>query len=212
MSRSSEFFISQSADFIPNDIDYIDVGAATNFSWYDYNAVSPVQDQTNHCMGGYIFAAVAAIESQMLIKNAKYQKLSEQEVLDCMPYGCFGGDMEGVFNFSTKYSGIAASKDYPYAGYVKGRCEDAKNRKPVANTTVLKIYRGKLSPELIIQAGPVGLDMSVYENFLTYKGGIYSYASGRALFVHSVLIIGYGKDKNNQPFYLGKNSWGKSFI
>lgn len=200
-------YIDVGNKMIKNDIEMIDVSAATNFSWADYKAVSPVQDQTNHCMSGYVFAAVAAIESQMMIKTKSYQKLSEQEVLDCMPFGCMGGDMESAFNFSSKYSGIAPAKDYPYAGYVKGRCEDAVSRKAAVNSTVKQIYRGKLSPDLILSAGPVGLDMSVYENFLNYKSGIYSYVSGRPLFVHSVLIIGYGRDKNNQLFYLGKNSW-----
>ena len=53
--------------------------------------------------------------------------------------------------------------------------------------------------------GPLVTTFSVYADFFSYNGGIYSYTSGTYQGGHAVLIVGY--DDANQCFIV-KNSWG----
>lgn len=41
--------------------------------------------------------------------------------------------------------------------------------------------------------GPVEASFTVYNDFLTYKEGVYHHVSGSSLGGHSVKIIGWGK-------------------
>lgn len=52
----------------------------------------------------------------------------------------------------------------------------------------------------IMTNGPVEAAFSVYEDFLTYKSGVYSYKSGQLLGGHAIKIIGWGVDS-------GVNYW-----
>ena len=40
--------------------------------------------------------------------------------------------------------------------------------------------------------GPVEASFEVYDDFLTYKSGVYSHLTGKGLGGHSVKIIGWG--------------------
>jgi len=44
--------------------------------------------------------------------------------------------------------------------------------------------------------GPVEACFSVYEDFLSYKSGVYIHQSGRELGGHCVKIVGWGEESN----------------
>ncbi len=58
----------------------------------------------------------------------------------------------------------------------------------------------------IMQNGPVYASFTVYEDFLTYKTGVYSHKSGAALGGHAVKIYGWGTE-GGQDYWLVLNSW-----
>ena len=58
--------------------------------------------------------------------------------------------------------------------------------------------------------GPVQAGFMMYEDFLTYKSGVYSYKTGRALGYHSIRILGYGTE-NYVGYWLIANSWNESW-
>lgn len=58
--------------------------------------------------------------------------------------------------------------------------------------------------------GPVTATMDLYEDFLTYKSGVYSHTSGNKIGKLSVKIIGYGTD-NGKMFWLAVNSWNETW-
>ena len=45
----------------------------------------------------------------------------------------------------------------------------------------------------------------VYEDFMHYKSGIYSYTTGKKLGGHAILLVGYN---DAESYFIVKNSWG----
>mmetsp|Transcript_4354 Transcript_4354/g.6661 ORF Transcript_4354/g.6661 Transcript_4354/m.6661 type:complete len:140 (+) Transcript_4354:1-420(+) len=58
----------------------------------------------------------------------------------------------------------------------------------------------------IMTNGPVSASYLVYDDFLTYKSGVYKRTSHNALGGHAVKIIGWGED-----YWLVVNSWNKNW-
>lgn len=58
----------------------------------------------------------------------------------------------------------------------------------------------------ISQNGPVVTGFTVYEDFMTYREGIYEHQTGSDLGGHAVRIIGYGEE-NGTKYWLVSNSW-----
>ncbi|MDN4175924.1 C1 family peptidase, partial [Nocardioides sp. SOB77] len=58
----------------------------------------------------------------------------------------------------------------------------------------------------IYKNGPVEAAFTVYEDFLSYKSGVYQATSSQALGGHAIKILGWGVE-NNTPYWLVANSW-----
>jgi cathepsin B len=72
------------------------------------------------------------------------------------------------------------------------------------------------NPETIKQElsdnGPMELSFTVYQDFMTYKKGIYKHVSGSQLGGHAVKLLGYGKDaETGQEYFYCENSWGEKW-
>ena len=62
----------------------------------------------------------------------------------------------------------------------------------------------------IMKHGPVSAAFMVYEDFLTYTGGIYHHITGQAIGGHAVKLIGWGEEKGVK-YWLLLNSWNPSW-
>jgi len=62
----------------------------------------------------------------------------------------------------------------------------------------------------IFKNGPVETAFTVYEDFLTYKSGVYKHTSGGELGGHAVKFMGWGVE-NNVPYWLVANSWNANW-
>ena len=58
--------------------------------------------------------------------------------------------------------------------------------------------------------GPVEVAFTVYEDFLTYKSGVYQHVTGDELGGHAVKMIGWGVE-NNTPYWTIVNSWNNGW-
>ena len=58
--------------------------------------------------------------------------------------------------------------------------------------------------------GPVEAAFSVYEDFPTYKSGVYQHTSGGYLGGHAVRMIGWGEE-NGVKYWLIANSWNEGW-
>jgi hypothetical protein len=62
----------------------------------------------------------------------------------------------------------------------------------------------------IYQHGSVEVALSVYEDFLNYKNGVYQHVHGNYLGGHAVKMIGWGVE-NGVKFWLIVNSWNEGW-
>jgi cathepsin B len=58
----------------------------------------------------------------------------------------------------------------------------------------------------IMKNGPVEAGFDVYEDFLTYKSGVYQHKKGQLVGGHAIKILGWGVD-NGTPYWIIANSW-----
>ena len=62
----------------------------------------------------------------------------------------------------------------------------------------------------ILTNGPVDASFQVFEDFMTYKSGIYHHVEGKFMSLHTVKIIGWGEE-NGEPFWKVVNSWNSEW-
>jgi len=183
------------------------VALPARWDWRDSGKVSPVKDQEG-CDAGYAFAAVADLESKMLMDGSSIGPLSENHAKECNwqalneNFGgdgsCMGGSSRMVANLFSQKGAVLQSCD-PWNGSdaeCKGTCPYHKtvlewriiSRNQVPDTERLK--------SSIYAYGPVQATMYTgyadqwYETFSLYDGGTLYYP-GTEEPNHSVLIVGW---------------------
>ena len=182
--------------------------------WRDYKGndyVTGIRDQ-GHCGSCWAFAMTAGLESYTLInKNmpGKDLDLSEQILISCSGIGsCDGGYLSPSF---IKKTGLPEESFYPYTA-TDGNCSNAQANWQ-ENTYKIASY-GSVSQDLnkiksaLVKYGPLPTAMMVYEDFMHYTSGIYSYVSGKKLGGHAVFLVGYNDE---EQYFIVKNSWGKKW-
>lgn len=183
----------------------------SKWDWRQKGAVTDIQSQ-GRCGCCWAFAAVAAIESNFVIQYNERLNFSEQYFVNCIKYGCNGGNPIKVFSY-LKNNSIPLESDLPF----KGREESCSDVSTTSYYTVAcgyvsegKDYKNpgiKKIKEALCKYGPIVVAMRSTRAFHAYKGGIYDeIAKGKTN--HAVLIVGWDDSKNA---YLVKNSWGKNW-
>jgi C1A family cysteine protease len=191
------------------------VTLSTSLDWRSYNNnnyVTPVRNQGS-CGSCWAFATTASLESSTNIKNNTpgYDlNLAEQIMVSCGGAGsCSGGSVGSASNY-IRDTGLPLDSYYPYTA-TNGTC-------PVSTTWRLSAYRvnswfyvATSSPTVdgiknaLAAYGPLVTTMAVYNDFFSYRSGVYAYATGSLAGYHAIQIVGY--DDTAQCFIV-KNSWG----
>jgi C1A family cysteine protease len=180
------------------------------------NFVTPIRDQKS-CGSCVAFGTTATVESRLRVQRGDPNlavDLSEAHLFFCLgratgascSYGWWPTNAYDAF----QKTGATDETCYPYdLGLSKqdcsGLCSDWANR-----VTLISGYTDLTGKPADIKNwvstnGPVSACFIVYQDFFSYKSGIYKHVSGDQAGGHCVTIVGYN---DNPGYWICKNSWG----
>lgn len=199
------------------------VGAPSAYSLLDVggkNYVTPVTSQKN-CGSCVAFGTAATVESRLRVQRNDPNlniNLSEAHL-----FFCHGKDDGAACNTgwwpqkafdAFKSKGVADEACYPYDNGLEtkdcsGLCSNWANRvTKITGYTALTKQPAKIKEWISSKKGPVSACFIVYQDFYSYKSGIYKHVTGGKLGGHCVTIVGY----NDSPgYWICKNSWGTNW-
>jgi cathepsin B len=132
---------------------------------------------------------------------------------------CNGGWLNVAFNY-LKNNGSVEEDCFKYvsaSGSVPAcpnKCDSGFEKEWTADKHFCKTISNLHSPEAIkkeiYENGPVEAGFRVYQDFMSYKSGVYRHQTGGLLGGHAIEIIGWGKNADGE-FWVAKNSWGPSW-
>jgi len=198
-------------DNLPDDFDWRNESPA---------CVHPIRDQAQ-CGSCWAFAATEAFSDRFCIasKGAVNVVLSPQDMVSCDNWnmGCNGGILPWAWSYLQNTGVVEES----CISYVSGNgqvpscpktCDDgsAKKKYKCASSSVTKSSGPAAIKSDIYANGPVETGFDVYEDFFSYKSGIYHYTSGSKAGGHAVKIIGWGQE-NGVNYWICANSWGTTW-
>jgi len=64
-----------------------------------------------------------------------------------------------------------------------------------------------MQKKTISTEGPIEAGFEVYDDFMSYKSGVYRRNSDNLLGGHAVKIVGWGKEKDGSEHWIVANSW-----
>jgi len=148
------------------------------------------------CDGGNFYSAVKAMSSSSLNKGAVDETCNPYVGLDNVPENACnqaGGDpipMSCARYFSKPYNCKSRS-------YIK-----KINSKAAASSGATE---AAIQTELMTN-GPLYVSMNVYEDFKTYRSGVYKHTTGNLVGSHAVALVGWG-EHSGEHYWLAQNSW-----
>jgi len=179
----------------------------TNFSWVSLEGVTPPKNQGS-CGSCWAFAAIGQIEAHMKIQYGIEMDLSEQQTIECNPYGsdCGGGWASAVYNVGMTY-GILREAAESYENSNGGTCTQNESLSfahvqswNYVSNDVTQIKNALLQGPVCTALNADGLD--------NYAGGCFDEDWG-SWTNHLVLIVGWDdRACNDNGGWIIKNSWG----
>jgi len=179
--------------------------AAPKWDWRQANGATAVKDQ-GACGSCWDFATIGAFEGSWRIRNNQIINASEQDILDCNPWGysCAGGwwAFPELIN-----PGVATEASYPYT-HVKGACRSVARPYHAAAWGYVGTDHNIPSVAALKQAlcmhGPLSVAVNATSAFQHYTGGVFNEHNVSTV-NHGVTLIGWDDSKQA---WLIKNSWG----
>lgn len=196
-------------------------GAPYTVDWRNVRGisyVSPVKNQ-GACGSCWAFATTAGLESQFMMGTEGMPiDISEQILVSCSGAGsCSGGSSAAASDF-IRNTGLPLETCFNYTA-TNNLCSNACLTWHEGTEKTYSIngwHSAKTSTTIsandirnaLYAYGPVVATMYVYNDFFSYRSGVYSYTTGSFAGAHAVLAVGY--DDALQAFIV-KNSWGSGW-
>lgn len=183
------------------------------------NCIHEIRNQ-QQCGSCWAFAASEVLSDRFCIasQGAINVVLSPQDMVSCdkSNMGCNGGYLDRSWNYLVN-TGIVSDECYPYTSGsgITGTCQTSAGS-CVNKSVPFKKYRASNSITYttvqdiktdLLTNGPIETGFLVYQDFMSYKGGIYKKTSNTLLGGHAVKVVGWGKE-NNVDYWIVANSWG----
>ncbi|KAJ6240271.1 hypothetical protein M0813_24268 [Anaeramoeba flamelloides] len=197
------------------------VSVPDSFEFYDnYDCFTKVMDQAK-CGSCWAFGTATSTSTRYCKKHGKKIELSPQDLVSCDwegNSGCNGGQPRLACDY-VEFHGIVDDTCYPYtsgggdSGKCKSKCADKKYK--------WKLYKDEFFTcsgyesesaiqKAIYEDGPVCGTMAVFQDFMSYTGGIYKHTTGELLGGHAITIVGWGEEEGTK-FWKVQNSWGPAW-
>ena len=182
------------------------------------NHVTAVRDQGG-CGSCVSFGALAVMESVAHIQRGSTLDLSEADSHFCSNHGanCDGWWPSECLD-EVVSRGVCDEACFPYASAFPGgdiwsgppKCAPCPDRKKRAVTIGRQIVlRDPVSVKNHLAShGPVAGCLDVFEDFFSYRSGIYTHVSGPKRGGHCVQVIGYSEP---EQCWIIKNSWNTTW-
>eukprot|EP01028_Stygiella_incarcerata_P002654 TRINITY_DN14_c0_g1_i2.p2 TRINITY_DN14_c0_g1~~TRINITY_DN14_c0_g1_i2.p2 ORF type:complete len:422 (-),score=59.80 TRINITY_DN14_c0_g1_i2:150-1415(-) len=182
------------------------------------NCIHPIRDQAQ-CGSCWAFGATEALSDRFCVASsgATNVVLSPQYLVSCdsTDYGCEGGYLNNAWDFMQN-SGVCDETCWPYAS---GTGSVPACRTTCTDGSAMKLYKcsdvkhpadvASMQTEIMTN-GPVEVAFEVYQDFMSYSGGVYQHVSGSFLGGHAIKALGWGVE-NGKAYWLCANSWGTSW-
>lgn len=136
---------------------------------------------------------------------------------DFLDMGCNGGWLGNAWSYLEK-TGIVTDSCFPYASgdgkapkCVK-KCVSGESftKYKCKKGTVVTAKNPEAAKSLIYAGGPAETRFTVFEDFMSYKTGVYQYTTGKQLGGHAIKVVGWGQE-NGINYWICANSWSTSW-
>ena len=182
---------------------------ASVVDWHADGYTGDVKDQ-GACGSCYTFASNTALEATLMIEQgAPYQRLSEQQIVDCANwdvtqyfylYGCQGGYMSEVWWYQ-RDNGAMLDEEYPYTSGTTssvGQCQYDQSKTKNVVTSWGSVTGGKEAIIEAVQVKPMAVAVSAGNTaFMQYSSGILTSSDCNGGLDHAVVLVGYHDGSEN---------------
>jgi len=191
----------------------------SHFDWREVEGasfVTPVRNQYQ-CGACWAFSVVGAFESLIAIREGipdPDYDLSEQMMLSCTNAGncTYGGYLNAAADALVDV-GTIFEECLPYEARDDIPCNDRCDEwaEQIVTAKSWSWVGGSFLPpdvdtiKAAITISPIATGLLVFDDFMSYKGGVYEHVSGPLVGAHAITLIGWD---DAQQCWIGKNSWG----
>eukprot|EP00163_Fabomonas_tropica_P000630 TRINITY_DN103_c0_g1_i6.p1 TRINITY_DN103_c0_g1~~TRINITY_DN103_c0_g1_i6.p1 ORF type:complete len:335 (+),score=96.73 TRINITY_DN103_c0_g1_i6:120-1124(+) len=195
--------------------------------WPNCPTIQQIRDQSA-CGSCWAFSSVESMSDRLCIHGvAQNVSLSSAEMAFCCAscgQGCDGGYPIAAWQYWVDNGlGPTTCDPYPFPScdhhipnspnpcppsiYPNPPCKDQKCTDRYYGATAYQVSSDVASIQKeVMTNGPVVATYTVYQDFLSYKSGVYKHESGPAVGGHAVKIVGWG-ELNGTPYWKIANSW-----
>lgn len=177
--------------------------------------LGPIENQ-GECGSCWAFTSSGLLSDRYCIhsKGKIRDRLSPQEMIDCNfeNFSCLGGYLTTTIDY-LQVDGVVTNQCQAYTGHANKcsySCDDASvpRQKFYCAIGSLKVVTtaDEIKKELR-ENGPMMMGLEIYEDFMSYKSGIYKQVTGANIGGHAMKLIGYGEDPVEGLFWVLQNQW-----
>jgi cathepsin B len=182
----------------------------------------PIRDQ-QQCGSCWAFSASEVLSDRMCIatNGAVNVVMSPQDLVSCdmEDYGCDGGYVDASWDY-IRDTGIVADSCLPYTSGNGDVDVCPFTTSKTCKSGTFKKYRVdshqqyktiSAAKETIFNEGPIEAAFDVYDDFMSYRGGVYRRTSNNLMGGHAVKAVGWGVDTDGTEYWVVANSWNTSW-